>query len=268
MIAFPNIDPEIIHIIGPLSIRYYSLAYIIGILFTVYYSKYLVKKHNLEIKAEYFDEFMLYAIIGIVIGGRLGYVIIYDPVKYLEDPLEILKTYNGGLAFHGAIIGFFLSLLLFCRKHQLRVYQLLDPICLSAPLGIFFGRIANFINDELWGRVTDVPWAVLFPNGNYLPRHPSQIYEALLEGLLLFLITVYLGDIKQKVKKPYFISSIFIIGYSLARLIVENFREPDMQIGYILNFFTMGQILCLFQLIIGLIFLKKSYDYENKRKNL
>lgn len=256
MIIFPNINPVIISI-GPLAISWYSLSYVIGILIGLTLSKKIVTKFSINISHKDLDDFVLWAIVGIIVGGRLCYVLLYDPVKYFTYPLDILKTYKGGMSFHGGIIGAAVAAYIFCKKNKIPFFIFTDILVIVAPIGLFLGRIANFINAELYGRVTSVAWSVIFPNSDFLPRHPSQIYEALLEGIALFLIMLFSVFCRNSLKIPSKTSAIFLIMYSIFRITVENFREPDFQIGFILDYITMGQILSLPMLLLGCYLLSK-----------
>lgn len=258
MIPFPNIHPVIVSI-GPISIYWYSLAYVFGIMFGWWRASALSLKFNLGISKKQLEDFITYAIIGIIMGGRLGYVLLYDPVKYLSDPLEIFKTYEGGMSFHGGFIGLIVAGVIYCRKYRIEFLRFMDLMTMVAPVGIFFGRIANFINAELYGRVTDVAWAVVFPGSDGAPRHPSQLYEALLEGLVLFFI-MHLSQKALLIKGRA--SGIFFIFYALFRIFVECFREPDVQLGFLFGGCTMGQLLCLPMVIFGILLL-----YKNDKKN-
>lgn len=257
MLKFPNIDPVIISV-GPLGVTWYSLSYVVGIMLGWYYVLDIAKKKQANILKKNIDDFVSWVIIGIIVGGRLGYVLFYDPAKYFSNPIEILKTYEGGMSFHGGISGFIISSFIFCRYYKIYYWTLADICAAAAPIGLFFGRIANFINAELYGRVTDVAWGVIFPYSDMQPRHPSQLYESFLEGLVLFFILKYLVFKQNALKKPGFLSGIFLIFYALFRIIIEFFREPDEKIGYIFHYFTMGQLLCIPMIIIGLILIYNS----------
>ncbi|WPY00215.1 Prolipoprotein diacylglyceryl transferase [Candidatus Trichorickettsia mobilis] len=256
MIAFPDINPVIVAV-GPLAISWYSLSYVTGILIGLNLSKRIVTKFSLNITHKNLEDFISWAIIGIIIGGRLGYVLLYDPVKFLTHPIDILKTYEGGMSFHGGITGIITAGYIFCKKYKLHFLKFTDILAIVAPIGLFLGRIANFINAELYGRITDVAWAVIFPNSDLRPRHPSQIYEALLEGLVLFIIILFSVFRYRTLSSSGKTSAIFLILYSIFRIIIENFREPDFQIGFILNYITMGQILSLPMLFLGCYLLIK-----------
>lgn len=258
MLKFPNINPIIISF-GPLAISWYSLSYVTGIILGWYYALKLIEKKYSSLKKQHIDDFITWVIIGIIVGGRLGYVIFYDPVKYFSNPVEILKTYEGGMSFHGGILGFIIVSFMFTRKNNIKYFTLVDVAAATTPIALFLGRIANFINAELYGRVTDVPWAFIFPGSDGLPRHPSQLYEAALEGFALFFILYFCITKYKGFKKPGFVSGLFLIFYSSFRLIVENYREPDAHIGFHAEFITRGQLLCIPMLIIGFIVIKYSY---------
>ncbi len=259
---FPNIDP-IIFQIGIFSISYYSLSYIIGILLGIYYIDNIIKQFLINITIKNLENFLTFAVIGIIIGGRLGYVLIYDPIKYFSDPINILKTYEGGMSFHGGIIGIAVSTFIYSKIYKISFYLMIDLISTAAPIGLFLGRIANFINGELYGRQTDSIFGMKFPNGGDIFRHPSQIYESLTEGLILF-ITLYILTFHYKtIKIEKFNTSIFLILYAILRSFIELFREPDIQIGYIAGYLTMGQILSLIMLIIGIYLINNTRKYDN-----
>lgn len=249
-LAFPDIDP-IIFSIGPFAIRWYALAYIAGLVLAWRYCRWLTGRSPQGVSADAFDDFLLWATLGVVLGGRLGYVLFYKPGFYLANPQEIAFIWQGGMSFHGGFLGVAAATILFARKRGIPLSTLADIVASAAPLGLFFGRIANFINGELFGRPADVPWAFVFPHGGPLPRHPSQLYEALLEGLLLFLVLHLLVRL-GKLDRPWFITGAFLIGYSLSRVIVEFFREPDAHLGFLLGGATMGQLLSLPMLLVGL----------------
>jgi phosphatidylglycerol---prolipoprotein diacylglyceryl transferase len=251
-----NFDPIAFQLFS-FEIRWYSLAYIIGILFGwLYCKKKLIKDPNL---LDIFDDYITYLIIGIILGGRIGYVLFYNLEYYLENPIEIIMIWNGGMSFHGGLIGIVISSKLFSNRYKIKQFIFLDLVALSAPFGIFFGRIANFINSELYGRETDVPWAVQFVLIDSVNRHPSQLYEAFLEGVILFFILNYFLK-KNYLKKPGQISGLFLIFYSLFRFCIEFFRFPDPQIGYLFLNLTLGQLISAVFFIIGafLFFIKKN----------
>lgn len=250
-IAFPDIDPIAIQI-GPFAIRWYALAYIAGLLtgwqIVVRYLRYPGSPmQRIDV-----DDFLVWAILGVIIGGRLGYVLIYNFGYFAQHPLEILYLWRGGMSFHGGLAGVIVAIVVFCQRRGLPLLATGDLIASVAPVGLFFGRIANFINSELWGRVTDAPWGVTFPGAGNLPRHPSQIYEALLEGVLLFAIVQVLYRNAWVRARPGLVSGVFLAGYAAARMFVEQFRQPDLQVGFLLGGSTLGQWLSVPVLLGGL----------------
>tara|TARA_B100000963_G_scaffold256193_1_gene224742 strand:+ start:179 stop:952 length:774 start_codon:yes stop_codon:yes gene_type:complete len=253
-----NFDPVAFEIFS-FEIRWYSLAYIIGILVGWLLSKkFFISEANVN---EKFDDYLTYLILGLIIGGRLGYVIFYNFEFYLNNLLDIFKIWQGGMSFHGGVIGIIIASYLFAKKYSQSLFIYLDIVSLVAPIGIFFGRIANFINSELYGIETNVSWAVKFVQIDNLYRHPTQLYEALLEGIVLFLILIYFKD-KSFSKIPGFISGLFLLFYSIFRFAIEFLRVPDDQLGYLLFNLTMGQLISIFFLIIG-CYLSIS-KYENR----
>ena len=244
-----NFDPVAFQIMS-FEIRWYSLAYILGIVIGWSLCKKIFIK-NSDIN-EKFDDYIAYLIIGIILGGRIGYVIFYNFSYYLDNIFDIFKIWQGGMSFHGGLVGVIVSSFLFAKKNNQNPFFYLDLVSLVAPIGIFFGRLANFINSELYGTATDVPWSVIFIKVDNLSRHPSQLYEAILEGVILFLVLLFFTN-KNYLKKPGLISGLFIIFYSLFRFFVEFFRIPDEQIGYLILDLTMGQIISLVFMTIGII---------------
>ena len=248
-----NLDPVLLNF-GLISIRWYSMAYIVGILAGWWYGKKLIQKRlQFEIDKFYikeFDDLISYLIIAIILGGRIGYIIFYNPQYYILNPFDTLKVWEGGMSFHGALAGIIIVTLIFSRKRNLKALFLLDIIACVSPIGIFLGRIANFVNGELVGKISNVSWSVIFPNIDLAPRHPSQIYEAFLEGIVLFTILNYL--IFKKNYKLGICSSLFLIYYGIFRIISEFFREPDIQLGYIFNLASMGSILSFVMILSGL----------------
>ena len=249
-----NLDPVLIDF-GLIAIRWYSLAYIFGIILGWWLGKIIIikisKKTNLKFNLEEFDDLISYLIISIIIGGRLGYIIFYNPTYYISNPLDIIKIWEGGMSFHGALIGIIIGTHLFSLKKNIPTFFLLDVIACVSPIGIFLGRIANFVNGELVGKITNVTWSVVFPAIDNLSRHPSQLYEAILEGLVLFiLLNSFIFYQKYKIGTC---SYLFLIFYGVFRVISEIFREPDPQLGYFFNFLSMGTILSLFMIVFGLI---------------
>ncbi|MGH0001416.1 prolipoprotein diacylglyceryl transferase [Pseudovibrio ascidiaceicola] len=256
-IPFPMIDPVLIEF-GPLAIRWYALAYIAGILLAWRYMIVTVRNSPLWNKTAHptatdIDDFVMWATLGIVLGGRLGYVLFYNLPYYLANPADILAVWEGGMAFHGGLLGMIVVLIIYSRARGLSGWTMFDLAAIAAPIGLFFGRIANFINSELWGRPTDVAWAVVFPTGGPEPRHPSQLYEAALEGALLFFVLRLLSHRFKLLQKPGVLAGSFAIGYGLARTFVEFYRVPDAHIGYLAGFFTMGMLLSLPMVLIGVV---------------
>lgn len=252
LLHFPAIDPVLIQI-GPLAVRWYALAYLAGVVGGYFYIKWLnrcLAPPLLTAKQQ--EDMIAWAILGIILGGRLGYVLFYKPEYYLLNLDEVAMIWQGGMAFHGGLLGVIVSFYLFARRYQLSYLRLMDLIACAAPIGLFFGRLANFINGELFGRVAECSVCMVFPHGGPLPRHPSQLYEAVLEGLTLFIILWVLRRYTSLDKRPGVLSGIFLIGYGSARAFVELFREPDAHLGFVFMQLTMGQILCLPMLLIGL----------------
>ncbi|HEY4345745.1 MAG TPA: prolipoprotein diacylglyceryl transferase [Parvibaculum sp.] len=257
-IPFPNIDPVLIHL-GPFAIRWYALAYIAGLVLGWRYILKMIDTPRLwngtpPITKLQVDDALLWAALGVILGGRIGYVLVYDSVDYMANPLEIFKVWHGGMSFHGAALGVLIALAIFARRNAIPVLTLFDLTTAAQPIGQFFGRIANFINGELWGRPTDEPWGVIFPHGGPMPRHPSQIYEAFLEGIILFIVLRILTHRFKAFQRPGTVWGAFIAGYGAARVFVEFFREPDAQIGYLYgDWLTMGMLLSLPMIAVGLL---------------
>ena len=245
-----NFDPVALEIFS-FEIRWYSLAYIFGILFGWLLAKKLFIQ-SVEIKNK-FDDYVTYLILGIILGGRIGYIFIYNFSFYINNPLEIFKIWQGGMSFHGGLIGIIFVSIIFAKKNKQNSLIYMDIVSLVAPIGIFFGRIANFINSELYGTITNVPWAVTFIQVDNLPRHPSQLYEAFLEGVCLFLILIYFKN--KFLNKPGIISALFLIFYSIFRFFAEFYRIPDEQLGYIFLNLSMGQVISLIFILSGVILL-------------
>ena len=249
-----NLDPVLLNF-GFIEIRWYSLAYIFGILIGWWLGKKIInhihRYNEIKFNLKDFDELITYIIISIILGGRFGYIIFYNLEYYISNPFDIIKVWEGGMSFHGALIGIILGTYLFSAKKNVKIFFLLDIIACVSPIGIFLGRLANFINAELVGKVTTMSWGVIFPNFGVLPRHPSQIYEAFLEGAVLFLILNII--IFKKEYRLGTCSYLFLILYGIFRIISEFFREPDSQVGYIFNLFSMGSVLSFLMVIIGFI---------------
>lgn len=258
---FPDIDP-IIFEIGPLAIRWYSLAYIIGLVGGWQYMKWLAVREPIVCDGEAVDDFLFWATIGVVLGGRAGIVLFYQFDYYMANPAKIIAVWEGGMSFHGGFLGVVVAAYLFTRKRGIDPLRFGDLLGCTAPIGLFFGRIANFINSELWGRPADVPWAVVFPNGGPMPRHPSQLYEALLEGAILFVLLFILSRSERIRARPGMLMGIFIAGYGMGRIIAEFFREPDAYIGFLAFGTTWGQWLSIPMVLIGVFFIVRSRPRE------
>ena len=250
-IAFPNIDP-VIFSVGPFAIRWYALAFIAGLLIGIKYLGVFVTKPPHAMDKKNVDDFLVWLTLGVVLGGRLGYIAFYNAELYLANPIAILKVWEGGMSFHGGLLGVIVAIILFCRQRKLSYWAVGDAVACATPIGLFFGRIANFFNGELFGRVSDVPWAMVFPHGGSMPRHPSQLYEAGLEGFALFILLYVLSKNENLRLKPGFLSGVFMIGYAAARGLVELFRQPDAHIGFLFGNFTMGQLLSVPLVALGL----------------
>ena len=258
-----NLNPVLIDLVI-IKIHWYSLAYIFGILIGWWYGRFLIKKKVRFIDQENyiknFDDLISYIIIGVIIGGRLGYVIFYNPSYFIESTIQIFKLWEGGMSFHGGLIGVIVSTYIFSNLKKLNYKIYFDLICCVAPIGIFLGRVANFINSELYGTPTEKPWGVIFPKIDNLDRHPSQLYEAFLEGIVLFVLKNFLF-FKKKLNYGI-ISFVFLISYSFFRILVEQFREPDKHIGYIFNFISLGSLLSIAMIIFAFIFVSKINSNE------
>ncbi|TYC55788.1 prolipoprotein diacylglyceryl transferase [Rhodobacterales bacterium] len=256
VLPFPAIDPVLIEF-GPFALRWYALAYIVGIILAWRYMRSLVVNDTLwgtvrRPDPVALDDFVLWGTLGIIIGGRIGYVLFYNPAYYMANPAEILAVWTGGMSFHGGFTGTVIAMILFAWRRGLSVWTLFDLAGCAAPIGLFFGRIANFINAELWGRPTDVHWAFVFPGAGPEPRHPSQLYEAALEGIVLFCVLRLLSNRFKLLQKPGFLAGAFAAGYGIARTISEFFRVPDAQIGYLSGFLTMGMLLSVPMILAGI----------------
>ena len=258
MIPYPHIDPVIVRV-GPLAVRWYGLMYILGFAASYLLTIHQIKKRSLQITRAQLDDIYFWLIVGLLAGARLGYTLFYSPDFYLHNPLEILVLWHGGMSFHGGAIGTLIAGIIVAKRKKIPFLAMADLMIPSAPIGIALGRIGNFINGELFGRSTDVSWAMIFPQGGPLPRHPSQLYEAALEGLLLFLILWFYKERRHRQGEVF---ALFLILYAVFRTFCEFFREPDIQIGYFLNFLTMGQLLSAAMLIAGIVL---EYGYVRRR---
>jgi len=258
-LPFPSIDPVAIAI-GPFAIRWYALAYLAGILIGLAILRRLLARPGWRMSRESLDDLLFYCVLGIVVGGRLGYVLFYNPGHYLAHPLEAVAIWQGGMSFHGGLAGVIAAILLFARKHRLSPLEVGDALAVAAPPGLLLGRLANFVNGELWGRPTDLPWGVVFPDprAGGVPRHPSQLYEAALEGLVLGLVMLWLAQRPRRAEETGRLAGAFLVGYGLARCAVELVREPDPQLGFLLGGLTMGQLLSLPMIAFGFALLLRS----------
>jgi len=258
---FPNIDPVALSL-GPLQIRWYALSYLAGILIGWFVAVRLSRLSDARPNESDIEDFVPWAVLGVILGGRLGYVLFYNLPFYLDNPAQLLQVWQGGMSFHGGASGVIIAVIAYAIAKRINVLKFGDIIAVIAPIGLCFGRVANFINGELFGRVTDAPWGMVFPRGGDLPRHPSQLYEAVLEGALLFVILFMLYRIKAVRERAGIISGLFLIGYGAARAFVELFREPDAHIGLLGGVISMGQVLSLPMIVIGAAFIL----YAMKRK--
>jgi len=266
MIKFPNFNPTIVKI-GPFTIQWYALMYIISFVIGYFLLKKLYKKRNVKIAKSDYENLFFYIMLGVIIGGRLGYVIFYNLKECLRNPFEIIAVWHGGMSFHGGMICSIFFGYLFCKKYKYNFYKLADPTVVVVPIGLALGRFGNFINGELYGRPTNLPWGMIYPGENFA-RHPSQLYELFLEGVLLFVILLFLS--KKKLRNGFIFWS-FIFFYGLFRFLVEFVRQPDPQLGFIIGFLTMGQILSLLMIItaiIGFISIIKNPDLANNKNKV
>jgi phosphatidylglycerol:prolipoprotein diacylglycerol transferase len=280
LLPFPAFEPVLFKFgpfsigsltLGPFSIRWYALAYICGILLGWLYGRRILVNARLwggpaPFTVVELDDFVLWVTLGIILGGRIGYVLFYNLDLYVAQPLAIFKVWDGGMSFHGGFLGCVLAVVLFAWKRGIPFLSVGDITCAVGPIGLFLGRIANFVNGELWGRPTDVPWAMIFPNGGPMPRHPSQLYEATLEGVVLFAV---LGLMLRfgALKRPGVVTGSFALGYGVARVICELFREPDVQLGFLWGGLTMGMLLCIPLMLGGIAILTYALTYQPKPKD-
>ena len=258
VIPFPAIDPILVSV-GPFAIRWYALSYIFGILLGWLYARALIRNKPLwsgmaPMRVVDFDDFVLWVTIGIILGGRIGYVLFYNPAHFAAHPLDALQLWHGGMSFHGGFAGCVAAVVLFGWWRKTSILSLGDLTCAAGPIGIFLGRLANFINGELWGRPSEVPWAMVFPGGGPLPRHPSQLYEAAMEGLLLFAVLALLIR-GGALRRPGLIIGAFAVVYAVARTVCEFFREPDAQLGFLWGGLTMGMLLSIPLFLVGVGFI-------------
>jgi phosphatidylglycerol:prolipoprotein diacylglycerol transferase len=251
VIPFPAIDPVAVSI-GPFAIRWYALAYIVGLLIGWRYCLGLAGRQPHLVARQDVDDFLVWATLGVVLGGRIGYVLFYKPGYYIYHPIEALYVWHGGMSFHGGALGVTIAIILFTRARRIPLFAFSDIITEAIPIGLFFGRIANFINGELYGRPSNVAWAMIFPNGGPVPRHPSQLYEAFCEGILLFILLLAAERLRAR-QRPGVVTGLFLAGYAAARMSGELFREPDPQLGFLIFGTTMGQLLSIPVLVAGIL---------------
>ena len=262
MLEFPNINPVAVDL-GIIKIRWYALSYIVGILLSWFLILKIIKIKKIDLNSKEISDLISNCMIGIIIGGRLGYVIFYNPEYYSNNLVEIFKIWNGGMSFHGGFVGVVFAVIYSSKLFKIPILTFADLIAIVAPVGLFFGRLANFINGELFGRTTNHSFGIIFPNGGDVPRHPSQLYEAFFEGIVLFIILWVMMHLFDLLKKPGMITSLFIFLYGVFRFFIEFFREPDQHIGLLYFEFSMGQILSFPMILIGLYF---SIIFYNKSK--
>ncbi|WP_416898164.1 MAG: prolipoprotein diacylglyceryl transferase [Minwuia sp.] len=260
---FPEIDPVIFQI-GPFAVRWYALAYIVGLVLGWRYAMHLGTRRDTVVRRAHPDMFFVWAAIGVVLGGRLGYVLFYGLPFYLENPLDALEIWRGGMSFHGGILGVTIAGVLFCRAKGIPMLAFGDVLATVSPIGLFFGRIANFINGELYGRPTDAPWGMIFPGSDGQPRHPSQLYEAFLEGLVLFVVVNVMVRSFGAYRRPGLVMGTFIAGYGVSRFIVEFFRQWDAGLDLVFGWLSRGQMLSLPMILIGLFFIVRAMQAERQ----
>ena len=260
LLPYPDIKPEIFSI-GPFAVRWYALAYIAGLVIGWQIMRRVCTQPPKVLSPEKIDDFLLWAALGVILGGRIGYVLFYKPSFFLENPTQIVMLWEGGMSFHGGLLGVITAILAFSLKNGISPFLLSDLVALVTPIGLFFGRIANFINGELWGRPSNVPWAMIFPRGGPLPRHPSQLYQATFEGIVLFSLLLVVWKFTDGRRRPGLITGTFCMGYAVARIVGEIFREPDSFLGFILgsDWLTMGMLLSLPVMAFGAWLVVRAY---------
>ena len=259
MLNAPQIDPVLIHL-GPLAVRWYGLMYLLGFVAAFFLISRLAPRRQLPLDKDAVSDLLFYIVLGVILGGRFGYVLFYNFAYFLNHPLQIFAVWQGGMSFHGGLTGVVVATLIYCRRHAIAILPLADILAIAATIGLGLGRIGNFINGELWGRVTTLPWGVVFPAAGPQARHPSQLYEALIEGPIIFFLLYWLFTRRMRSGTVFF---MFLIFYGVGRFIIEFFREPDQQIGFLWGGATMGQILCLTMILLGsggLLWLKSRGD--------
>ena len=241
-LIFPAIDPIAVQV-GPVAIRWYALAYVVGLIGGWRYVRYLVQTHRIRFSTEMVDDLLVWIMVGVVVGGRVGYVLFYQFYYFVENPLAIFAVWRGGMSFHGGLIGVVSALGLFAYRRRVNILSVADAVAPAFPFGLMLGRVSNFINGELYGRAAEVPWAIVFPHGGDVARHPSQLYEAALEGVFLFALMLWLAHVGNAHRRVGLLSGTFLVGYAFARVVCEAFREPDAHIGFLWSGITMGQML-------------------------
>jgi phosphatidylglycerol:prolipoprotein diacylglycerol transferase len=262
-LTFPDIDPIALSI-GPLEIRWYALSYLAAFMVGLYVFQYFLKKYPSKyLTKDMVEDLLTWIVVGVILGGRLGYVLFYNLPYYEDNPFEAIKIWQGGMAFHGGLIGVITAMILFAWKHKIPFFAVADRMAVVTPIGLFFGRIANFINGELFGRASDTPWAMIFEEGD-VARHPSQLYQAATEGITLFILLFILLRIKSIREKIGIISGAFLCGYGIQRFFVEYTRQPDAHIGFLFDHFSMGQILCIPMVIAGVVMIYCAYKNHAK----
>lgn len=257
MIPYPHISPEIVRV-GPIAVRWYGVMYLLGFAASYVLVMHQIKKKGLDLSRDFLDSLYTFIVLGLIIGARLGYVLFYNLSFYLQNPMDIFALWEGGMSFHGGLIGSVLAGIWCCKRFAKDPWQVADLVMATAPIGLGFGRLGNFINGELYGRITNVPWAMVFPAGGPFPRHPSELYEFFLEGVVLFTV---LWIVKERARATGVLTSLFVTLYGVFRFIVEFFREPDPQLGFVLGPFTMGQVLSATMATAGaaLLFLRHKW---------
>jgi phosphatidylglycerol:prolipoprotein diacylglycerol transferase len=258
LIPYPEIDPVLIQL-GPFAIRWYALAYIAGLVIGWQVMRRVCAEPPKILSPLKIDDFLLWAALGVILGGRIGYVLFYKPGFYIEHPLAVLTLWEGGMSFHGGLLGVIAAILAFAIRNKTDPFMLSDLVAIVAPIGLFFGRLANFINGELWGRVTDVQWGMIFPRGGPLPRHPSQLYQAFFEGVLLVLLVAAVWKLTDGRRRPGLLTGVFCAGYGVARIAGEFFREPDAHLGYLWGPLTMGMLLSVPMIVFGGWLIARAY---------
>ena len=258
MLLHPQFDP-VAFSVGPLSVRWYGLMYLVAFVQFILLGRYRIRHRPGFLTIEQLDDLLFYGMLGVILGGRLGYVLFYKPGFYIDHPLAALTLWEGGMSFHGGLLGVIVAILLFAIRNKVDPFMLSDLVAIVAPIGLFFGRLANFINGELWGRISDVPWAMVFPRGGPLPRHPSQLYQAFFEGVLLTLVVVAVWKLTDGRRRPGLLTGVFCAGYGVARIVGEIFREPDAHLGFLWGPLTMGMLLSLPVLLFGVWLILRAY---------